>query len=53
MVQQCFLLLKSIKKKILFFFFTFINCNRIIKIMEHQKMLNLLNEAKYKFVIRK
>ena len=27
------------------FFFWFTNCNRIILIMEHQKILNLLNEA--------
>ena len=33
------------QKAILNFFFKFINCNRIIQIMEHQKILNLLNEA--------
>ena len=27
------------------FFFRFINCNRVIKTLEHQKILNLLNEA--------
>ena len=35
-------------------FFRFIKCNRIIQTMEHQKVLNLLNEAgNPKFVTRK
>ena len=36
------------------FFFRFINCNRILYIMEHQKKLNFLKEANdSKFVTRK
>ena len=35
-------------------FFRFINCNRIISIAEHHRILNLLNEANdSKFVTRK
>ena len=35
-------------------FFRFINCIRIIQIIEHQQILNLLNESNdYKFVTRK
>lgn len=34
--------------------FRFSNCNRIIQTMDHQKILNILNEAGYsKFVNRK
>ena len=36
------------------FFFRFINRNRIIQIMEYQRVLNLLNEPNdFKFVTRK
>ena len=49
-VQQCILSLKSCSK----LFFGLTNCNRIIQVMEHQKALNLLNDANNsKFVIRK
>ena len=52
-VQQCFLLLKT-SKKYSKLFFKFIICNRIIKTMEHQKMLNILNKTNdSKFVTRK
>ena len=52
-MRQCLLLLKSSKKSILSLF-RFSNCNRIIQIMDHQKILNILNEAGYsKFVNRK
>ena len=43
-VQQCFLLPKN-GKKIFKTLLWFINCNRIIYAMEHQKISNILNEA--------
>ena len=39
-----FLIAEKQKKNNFKFFFRFINCNRSIYIMEHQKILNLLNE---------
>ena len=49
MLQHCFLSNNYSK-----LFFRFTTCNRMIKIMEHQKILNSLNEPNdSKFVTRK
>ena len=51
--QQCFLSLKT-SRNYSELFFRFIKHKRIIHTMEHQKILNLLNESThYKFVARK
>ena len=53
MVQQCFYCRKT-AKDYLKLFFRLINCHRIIYIIQHHKILNLLNEANdSKFVSRK
>ena len=53
MVQQCFYCRKT-AKDYLKLFFRLINCHRIIYIMQHHKILNLLNEASdSKFLSRK
>ena len=53
MVQQCFYCRKTAKYYFKLFF-RLINCHRIIHVIQHHKILNLLNEANdSKFVSRK